>query len=615
MKSMTIKSAGLLLGVLAITFTLYSDALRNEFVWDDWQLFVHSPNLRSDSLTWANLSAPVLEGSSYFRPFALFSFAAEFRLAGVHSAISHGVNLALHLCNITLLFCLARRVFAWAGLTANDYRAGAAALIYGIHPSIVESVAWVSGRFDLLATLFVLTGLISDAFIRTRVLRVVALGASFALALGSKEVAIALPPALLIQRLIRDRVDGESLVASSLRILRQEWVSVLALAAVFAIYLVLRIDGVGQLLHINGSVAHAVTRSMTFPLLVLNTLAFYLRETFVPFQYLGPLHPIDVSALTAPANLLKAAMAGLALILLARGVMLRNAAALLALIALAALLPVLNIIPLTIGGSVGQDRFLTLPLVFGAMAVACARPLPLPAFRPAAQALALGLTGAVWMILAAASVRVTVPQWHSNLSLWTWVYRQYPDRSSAQGQFLSATLSAGRPDLAKVVFDKLRAKGPLEASTQLAYGSYLIVTGEIEDGKKYIEGALLAFPPLHTMTPERIASIPNAQIWRLELAHAYLAMAGADALAGNFESALANAEIANGYKPNLPIMMVPKSLNLLAVDRVQEADALFAKALDLTLPEQRPDVVALRQQFIDNLCTNYPERGASVCKK
>ncbi len=64
----------------------------------------------------------------------------------------HTVNLILHLLNVLLVFVILRK------LVENDWAAAAGALLFGIHPVQVESVAWISelkgvfsGFFSLLA--------------------------------------------------------------------------------------------------------------------------------------------------------------------------------------------------------------------------------------------------------------------------------------------------------------------------------------------------------------------------------------------------------------------------------------------------------------------------------
>jgi len=131
------------------------------------------------------------ESNHFFRPLGYISFAFDALWAGRSPALWHLAALLIHFANCILLYFVARQT----GLTR--FAAAAALVIFGIHGSRPEAVTWIAGRFDLLATLFVLATL--ALFMRGRYL--VAL-ATAGLALISKESAYVLPVLLL---LITDR--------------------------------------------------------------------------------------------------------------------------------------------------------------------------------------------------------------------------------------------------------------------------------------------------------------------------------------------------------------------------------------------------------------------------
>src|SRR5205807_1529013 len=70
----------------------------------------------------------------------------------------HLTNLALHLTNVLLVYCLLFR------MTSAPWRSAIVAALFAIHPLHVESVAWVTERKDVLSTLFFLLAL--PAYIR-----------------------------------------------------------------------------------------------------------------------------------------------------------------------------------------------------------------------------------------------------------------------------------------------------------------------------------------------------------------------------------------------------------------------------------------------------------------
>ncbi len=143
----------------------------------------------------------------YFRPLIVLSFAADRLLYGDHAAGYHLSNLLMHLSTTLLLWGIARRVLG-AG-----FAAWSAAALFAIHPAHTVAVGWISGRTDVLATMFYAAAFL--LYLRSRPLRAEStpwLGLScfaFGLALLAKEMAITLPAVILGHSLLVGR--GESL--------------------------------------------------------------------------------------------------------------------------------------------------------------------------------------------------------------------------------------------------------------------------------------------------------------------------------------------------------------------------------------------------------------------
>ena len=93
-------------------------------------------------------------GDGFFRPLGFVSFALNARWSGADAVGWHAGSLALHSANCVLVLLIARRL--GASIAAAGF-AGALFAVHGIHP---EAVAWIAGRFDLMATFFLLSGLL-----------------------------------------------------------------------------------------------------------------------------------------------------------------------------------------------------------------------------------------------------------------------------------------------------------------------------------------------------------------------------------------------------------------------------------------------------------------------
>jgi hypothetical protein len=76
------------------------------------------------------------------------SHMLDWRLFGARPAGHHLTSLLLHVANTLLVFLLLER------MTGSRVRAALVALLFGLHPQHVESVAWIAERKDVLSALF-----------------------------------------------------------------------------------------------------------------------------------------------------------------------------------------------------------------------------------------------------------------------------------------------------------------------------------------------------------------------------------------------------------------------------------------------------------------------------
>jgi len=142
-------------------------------------------------------------GDGFFRPIGYISLAFTSLWAGVNPVAWHATALTLHVANVVLVFVLAIRL-RMSGLAAFF-----AAALFAIHGTRPEAAVWIAGRFDLIATFFVLAGLLF--FIRSHAevsplgsVYYVASLACMVLAILSKESAYIFP-FLLVLLLIAKR--------------------------------------------------------------------------------------------------------------------------------------------------------------------------------------------------------------------------------------------------------------------------------------------------------------------------------------------------------------------------------------------------------------------------
>lgn len=193
-----IDSAGLwkfFLPVMAATFLLFLPALKNGFTnWDDILYVTQNPLLKSlnaEGLK-AIFSTPVV---SNYHPLTILSLALNYQFAELTPSTYHLTSMVLHTINTGLVFW-----FIFLLSSGNRWVSVVVALLFGIHPMHVESVAWISERKDLLYTLFYAASMISYVkYVRNAQARYLVLTTLLgALSLLCKPAAIVLPMSLLL---------------------------------------------------------------------------------------------------------------------------------------------------------------------------------------------------------------------------------------------------------------------------------------------------------------------------------------------------------------------------------------------------------------------------------
>ncbi|HEY5975701.1 MAG TPA: tetratricopeptide repeat protein [Geobacteraceae bacterium] len=129
-----------------------------------------------------------------WHPLTWLGHMVTVQLFGLQPFGHHLASLLLHCANTTLVLLLMRRLGGGLG------RSAAVALLFGLHPLHVESVAWVAELKDLLCAFFFLLTLISHVWYveRQTFCRYALVVACCVMALMSKPMAVTLPAVLLL---------------------------------------------------------------------------------------------------------------------------------------------------------------------------------------------------------------------------------------------------------------------------------------------------------------------------------------------------------------------------------------------------------------------------------
>jgi len=145
------RAALLAMSVAAFSILAVRGALGLYFLSDDFILAKIGNSFNSEALRYTIRHGG---GDGFFRPLGYLSLSLDAALGGYNPRMWHAVALSLHAINAALVVFVARRL--GASIFAAGF-AGALFAAHGVHP---EAVAWIAGRFDLLATFFLLAGLL-----------------------------------------------------------------------------------------------------------------------------------------------------------------------------------------------------------------------------------------------------------------------------------------------------------------------------------------------------------------------------------------------------------------------------------------------------------------------
>lgn len=262
------KDAPRLLVAIALVLAAlsYVGTLGFSLVYDDIPQIIQNPRIHSWSHAprlfvehvWSQVAG---QPGTYYRPIFELWFLANYSLFGVHPFGWHCTTVAVHLGVIGLVYLLLKRV------TSDRFTAAIATVLFAVHPTHVESVAWVSGVTDPLCALFALACLITYVKARQEDNRRALLWSPvfYGLAMLSKETATLIPVVMLAYDWLihRDR-DFPAMVRRYL-----------PFSAVAAAYIAMR----HYVLPVGASEAYPLRELMlTMP----RFLWFYVREIFYP---------------------------------------------------------------------------------------------------------------------------------------------------------------------------------------------------------------------------------------------------------------------------------------------------------------------------------------------
>ncbi len=543
------------LSLVPLVALYYFPVSHNGFVnWDDVDCISGNSRLRAVSiqnLVWIFTTFH----SGNWMPLTWLSWAINYQMGGVDPRGYHLTNVALHAFNTLLVFLLCLRILERAlgqGAAGNSPKISAlasawmTALLFGLHPIHVESVAWATERKDLLYSFFYLSALLlylaKPGTPARRALGSAGCLALYALSLMSKPMAVTLPLVLLILdfwplgRFPRERFRC---------FVEKIPYFVLALAAGWMAVASHR-DSLGS---VGGS---------TQPVWILNafrSIFFYLWKMALPLG-LSPLYPFPrhPDGLYQIENLM--AVAGVVLVSLACyrfriSKPFLTAAWLYYLVSLA---PVLGV--LQNGYQAAADRYTYLPslgLFFlfstGAVSVLSKHRYWLGGFVIVLSAL-LGF-----------GTLNQIGVWKNSESLWERVVRLYPGDSAIAYTYLGGTYTEDkRWDEAMAAIQQALNIPPPLSPTYQALGRLLLYRGRVQE-------AVQSFNTAIQLDPNQ--PLPHESLWSV------------DERLGKHEEAISQIQEAIRLDPENPEYQCNLGVSYSFLGEYPEAELAFQKACRL----------------------------------
>jgi Flp pilus assembly protein TadD len=433
-----------LLLILAVTFLAFFPCLKNGFVnWDDNLYIRDNPVVRS--LTAENVHKVFTSSLvANYQPLTFLSYMLDTHLFGGGPSGYHATNLFWHLINSLLVFWL---IFLLSGRVSTAFLTG---LLFGIHPLHVESVAWISGRKDVLYVFFYLAALLCYWYYLKGLLRrrfyygVLAL---FLLSLLSKTMAVTLPLVLLLM----DYFFSKRSVKEALL----DKIPFFVLSLVF-----------GGITFFAQGAAGAVRHQEMFDLwgkiqVVPFVMVFYLAKIAWPHA-LSCLYPYFILPVGFGITLVLAAF-----IVVGIGVFLflwrkrSKTVIFCGLFFLVTILPALQFVP--IGHTLVADRYVYLSLLGILYGFSAGVSYLLDRFVKAGNrrgivVIALLLAGLVAALGVTTWTRCGV--WKDSVTLWNDVLAKYPRSATAHNNLGVILAEKGRKDEAAVLFQKAVEEDP-----------------------------------------------------------------------------------------------------------------------------------------------------------
>jgi len=198
--------------LLSIVFFTYGITNRNKFVYDDNEYILDNYQVKKITNIPEIFKAsfpPDEPNIAFYRPITIASYAIDYFIWQDNPAGFHFTNLLIHLANTFLVYAIILSIASLSGI------AFIGALLFAIHPVHTEAVAWISGRADILSSLFSFLSILlyinfSRAKGKFKFIYLVFSVFSFGIGFLAKEMSIAILPIIILYDFIKPTAQKDN---------------------------------------------------------------------------------------------------------------------------------------------------------------------------------------------------------------------------------------------------------------------------------------------------------------------------------------------------------------------------------------------------------------------
>ena len=418
----------------------------------------------------------------YYRPILMLSFILESRLWHFNYPGYHLTNIILHIFNAMLVYFISLTFFKDKPFPRKI--SFAAALLFLVHPLSCESVAWISGRTDLLSAFFSLSAILifrSNLPVKPLLVMIPVL-----LGLFSKENTIAVIPIILVM------VFCSTCPASGFKTALKSLIPwTLLFTVTVMVYLFFRFQDLPDIPSLtlqeplkstlSGAGAEVTTAHASTLYTLMAATGFYLKKLLIPW----PLS-LAISAINVQFYFFVSAIVAMACTLLV--ILKKYALPIRIVVLIISFSPALPVAVTGIAWMPLAERYLYLSLALfcffaGELMISSVKKYP-----DAKRIITLFAAAVILTLAVTTAMRVNV--WQNELTLWKDTWEKNPDNGKVLFMY-GNTLTTRRGGL--VYFQKaatLPRDDEWKHLSLLALGSHAVHSKKYQKAVQYIKQAI-----------------------------------------------------------------------------------------------------------------------------